>query len=122
MKPDIERDLSLAVEELIPIVSSGTPGQGLLDIVERKIKEVLDCKLPFRAKNVLGNIAPDNESLLQIWMCPSGKLCGKEGDSPTACYCKGIDHVLLKGLFSYLTGSRWIFGWSFRCAIDADIY
>jgi hypothetical protein len=97
-KPDIEERLSEAVNTLVPQVMHGIPCQQLLDIVEKKVKEVLGCLLPSKNELLIGKvIVGGNKCLLQLWMCPSWFLCGKSGDSPTGRFCKDIDHVVMQG-------------------------
>jgi hypothetical protein len=95
--PDVLKKLTDAVEYLIPQVMNGIAGQALLDVVEAKVLEVLNCKLPCKNEEIVGKMDVDNQCLLDLWMCPAGHLCGKTGDSPTGRYCKDVDHVVMHG-------------------------
>jgi hypothetical protein len=93
----IETRLQVAVDELIPIVMKGHPGRELYALVEEKVKEVVNCKLPAVGEKLLGILKPNNKAIVNLWMCPSRKLCGKSGNSPTARYCKDVDSAVLGG-------------------------
>jgi hypothetical protein len=56
------------VQASIPQVLGVTSGIELVKLVDSKIKELLDCLLPF-----------ENVGTISLYMCPAKHNCGKSG-------------------------------------------